>query len=79
MGLVKTSITIPGDLLSQAKQISGNFSSLVAKALKEYIRMEKVKKAVNTFGKWEERGQDSTTIVNDLRTEEGRGYANRPN
>ncbi len=79
MGLVKTSITIPGDLLSQAKQISGNFSSLVAKALKEYIRMEKVKKAVNTFGKWEERGKDSTTIVNDLRTEEGRGYANRPN
>ena len=79
MGLVKTSITIPGDLLSQAKQISGNFSSLVAKALKEYIRMEKVKKAVNTFGKWEERGKDSTTIVNDLRTEEGRGYANRLN
>ncbi|HJP19653.1 MAG TPA: type II toxin-antitoxin system CcdA family antitoxin [Nitrospinota bacterium] len=77
MDLIKTSITIHGDLLRQAKQISGNFSLLVTKALKEYIRMEKVKKAVNTFGKWEKRKKNSVTIVDNLRTEESRGYANR--
>lgn len=79
MGLVKTSITIPGEILDQAKKISENFSAVVAEALKEYLRKEKIKKAMGSFGKWEERDKSSIEIVNELRKEEGREYAKRNN
>jgi len=79
MGLVKTSITIPDEIFDQAKNISKNFSALVAEALKEYLRKEKIKKAMSSFGKWEERDKSSVEIVNELRKEEGRKYAKRNN
>lgn len=53
MSLVKTSISIPEDVLSQAKEASDNFSSLVIQALKDHVRKKAVKKAINSFGKWE--------------------------
>ena len=77
MHLTKTSITLPDDLLKEAKAISKNFSSLVTVALREYIRQRKVQKAMESFGCWEKRENSSTEIVNELRKEEGRDYAGR--
>lgn len=77
MSLVKTSITIPDDVLSEAKKVSDNFSSLVTEALKEYLRRKNVEKAVASFGKWTDRNKASVEIVRELRKDEGRKYAKR--
>ncbi len=77
MSLVKTSISIPDDIFSEAKKVSDNFSSLVAEALREYLRRKKIEKAISSFGKWKNRDKDSVEIVNELRKEEGRKYASR--
>ena len=76
MSLVKTSITIPEDVLAQAKKASNNLSSLVTQALKEYLRKRAVKKAIDSFGSWEKREEVSVEIVNKLRGDK-RGYAKR--
>lgn len=68
MSLVKTSITIPEDVLTQAKEASGNFSALVTEALKEYLRKRAVKKAIDSFGAWEKREESSVEIVNKIRS-----------
>jgi post-segregation antitoxin (ccd killing protein) len=79
MHLVKTSITLPDDLLQEARTMSQNVSSLVTEALREYIRQRKVQKAMESFGSWKRQEGDSVDMVNALRTEEGRGYAGRTN
>lgn len=76
MSLVKTSITIPEDVFAQAKEVSDNFSSLVTEALREYLRKRAVKKAIDSFGSWEEREESSVEIVNKIRADK-RGYAKR--
>lgn len=76
MSLVKTSISIPEEVLSQAKEASDNFSSLVTQALKEYLRKRAVKKALDSFGSWADREESSIEIVNKMRTDK-RGYAKR--
>ena len=75
--MAKRSITIPDDLLEEARELSDNFSSFVTEAIRDHIRKVKVEKALKSFGKWEEREKDSVDIVRDLRSEEGRGYADR--
>ena len=75
MSLIKTSITIPEELLNEVKKISSNFSALVTDAVKEYIRSQKVKKAISSFGKWEDREKDSIHMVNEMRIEGSRDYA----
>ena len=75
MGMVKTSITIPEDILEQSKELSDNFSSVVAEALREYLRRKRIEKAINSFGKWEMREEDSVGIVNNLRSDQGRAHA----
>lgn len=75
MGMVKTSITIPEDILEQSKELSDNFSSVVAEALREYLRRKRIEKAINSFGKWEMREGDSVCIVNNLRSDQGRAHA----
>ena len=75
MGMVKTSITIPEDILEQSKELSDNFSSVVAEALREYLRRKRIEKAINSFGKWEMREEDSVYIVNNLRSDQGRAHA----
>jgi hypothetical protein len=79
MALVKTSISIPDDLLAQARASSGNLSALITAALREYMRQKKVEKAVSSFGSWEKRDKDSTDIVNDIRKTRRRTYAARGN
>lgn len=79
MALVKTSITISEDILNQAKNLSENFSAVVAEALKEYIRRKSIEKAIGSFGKWEDREKDSVSLINEMRSEGNREYANRNN
>ncbi len=74
---VKTSINIPEDIFNEAKKISGNFSSVVAEALREYLRRKKVEKAQAAFGKWGKRDKGSVDIVNEMRKEDERHYAGR--
>lgn len=74
---VKTSINIPDDIFTEAKKLSDNFSSVVAEALKEYLRRKKVEKAMSSFGKWEQQDKSSVDIVNDMRKEDKRRYADR--
>lgn len=77
MHLVKTSITLPDDLLQEARTMSKNVSGLVTEALREYIRQRKVQSALDSFGSWKGREGDSVDLVNALRSEEGRDYAGR--
>jgi hypothetical protein len=74
---VKTSINIPEDIFNEAKELSDNFSSVVADALREYLRKKKVEKAASSFGKWGKRDKSSAEIVKDLREEGNRRYAGR--
>jgi len=75
--MTKTSVTIPDDLYREARELSDNFSALVTEAIKDYMRKKKIEKALNSFGKWGERNEDSVSIVNELRSEKGRDFANR--
>ncbi|RJQ53446.1 MAG: hypothetical protein C4530_17950 [Desulfobacteraceae bacterium] len=75
--MAKTSVTIPDDLFEEAKELSDNFSSFVTEAIKDRIRKVKVERALKSFGKWDERDNDSAALVKDLRSEKGRGYADR--
>jgi post-segregation antitoxin (ccd killing protein) len=77
MHLTKTSITLPDDLLQEARAISKNVSSLIADALREYLHQRKVQKALESFGSWKGRDGESIDAVNSLRQEEGRDYVNR--
>ena len=77
MHLVKTSITIPDDLLSEAKALSKNFSGVVAEALTEYLRRIKVQKAMESFGSWKGHDESGEDMVNRLRSEGARDYAGR--
>ena len=77
MHLTKTSITLPDDLLKEAKAVSKNFSGLVAEALSEYLRQRRVDKAMESFGAWKDRDESGADTVNRLRGEGGRDYAGR--
>jgi post-segregation antitoxin (ccd killing protein) len=75
--MTKTSITIPTALFEEAKDISDNFSALATEAIGDYIRKKKVEKALKSRGMWADRKKRSTDVVNELRSEDGRAYANR--
>jgi len=75
MRLTKTSITLPDDLLQEARTVSKNVSALIAEALREYLHQRKVQKAMESFGAWKSRDGDSIDMVNSLRKEEERDYA----
>lgn len=77
MSFVKTSISLPEDVLAEARKQSDNFSSLVADALREYLRKRNVEKATGSFGAWKDRKGKSVDMVNELRKDEGRKYADR--
>lgn len=75
MGLIKTSITIPEEVYKEIKKVSKNFNAIAAEALKDYLKKEKVRKATASFGSWERRPKKSVDFVNEMRSEEGRKYA----
>ncbi len=75
MHLVKTSITLPEDLLDEAKTMSKNISAFITEALREHIRQRKIQKALETFGSWKEREGESLEIVNEMRKQGECDYA----
>lgn len=75
---VKKSVTIPQELWEEAQKVSGNFSSLIEEALKEYLRFKKLQRAKAAFGAWKERDQDSTHIVQEMRKDESRERIRNP-
>ena len=77
MRLTKTSITLPDDLLQEAKAISKNVSSLIADALREYLHQRKAQKAMESFGNWDGRDGESIDTVNSMRKEGERDNAGR--
>lgn len=77
MHLTKTSITLPDDLLAEARSASKNLSALVAESLREYLRQKKLKKAMESFGAWREHEEGGVDTVNRLRSEGGREYDHR--
>ncbi len=77
MGLIKTSITIPEEVYKGVKKVSKNFSAAATEALIDYLKKERVQKAIASFGSWEKSQKKSVGIVNDMRREEGRNYADR--
>ncbi|MEW6750623.1 MAG: type II toxin-antitoxin system CcdA family antitoxin [Candidatus Latescibacterota bacterium] len=77
MHSTKTSVTIPDDVLQEARQVTTNLSALVTEALREHLRQRKVQRAMASFGGWEERPETSVDLVNSQRSDEGRDYAGR--
>ncbi|MBF0466563.1 MAG: type II toxin-antitoxin system CcdA family antitoxin [Nitrospirae bacterium] len=65
--MIPTSVTLPENLINESKQYSDNFSQFVSNALVEYLKKQKIEKALESFGKWQDRGVDSSDIVNELR------------
>jgi len=57
--------------------MSKNVSGLITDALREYIRQNKVQKALGSFGAWNDREGESLDFVNNLRKEGDRDYAGR--
>lgn len=72
MSLVKKTVSLSSDLVNETKAVSSNFSSVVEEALKEYLKHYYVTKALESFGKWQPRSEDSVTLTNDLRMENER-------
>ncbi|KJU81461.1 hypothetical protein MBAV_006344 [Candidatus Magnetobacterium bavaricum] len=60
-------MTLPEELIEEARQYSDNFSNLVATALRQHIRKKKIEMAMQSFGKWTDREHESVDIVNELR------------
>ena len=77
MSLIKTSITIPEEVYRGVKKVSKNFSAAATDALIDYLKKERVQKAIASFGSWERRPKKSVKTVNEMRSEEGRSYADR--
>jgi len=78
--MLRASITLPDDIFIEAKAVAGNnLSALVAEALRKYLQDLKTKKALNSFGSWNDREKDSADIVNEMRSDEGRNYADNNN
>lgn len=72
MSVVKKTVSLSSDLVEEAQTISSNFSLLVEEALKEYLRHYYVTKALESFGKWQPRTEDSVTLTNEMRKENER-------
>lgn len=73
MSTVKKTVSLPSDIVGEARMISANFSWIVEAALRDYLQHYHVKKAMESFGKWESRDLDSVTMTNELREEKERG------
>ncbi|MBF0608834.1 MAG: type II toxin-antitoxin system CcdA family antitoxin [Candidatus Magnetobacterium sp. LHC-1] len=65
--MIRTSVTLPEELIEEVRQYSYNFSSFVATALRQHIREKKIERAMQSFGKWTDREGESVEIVNVLR------------
>lgn len=69
--MIQAIISISNETYKEVKKQSDDLSSFVEEALKEHIKRMKIKKGLKAFGKWEQRDQDSTDIVKELRQDKG--------
>lgn len=74
MSAVKKTISIDESVAKEASALNANFSAVVEAALIEYIHQHRIQKAINSFGKWAEREDNSATIVSCLRKQDDREY-----
>lgn len=79
MSAIKKTISISSEVAKEATAINSNFSAVVEAALVEYLHHYRLKKAAESFGQWEKREESSINLVNQLRQEDKRKYANRSN
>ncbi|MBF0537302.1 MAG: type II toxin-antitoxin system CcdA family antitoxin [Nitrospirae bacterium] len=71
--MIRTSVTLPEELIEEVKQYSDNFSSFVAAALRQHLRKKKIERAMQSFGKWIDRGHESVEIINSMRKDRDYG------
>lgn len=69
---VKKTVSLSQDIVDEVSMISSNFSSVVEEALRDYLQQYHVKKALESFGKWEDRDLDSVELTNLLRDDQDR-------
>jgi len=74
MSAIKKTISLSEELVREANTINSNFSAVVEEALVVYLQQNRLKKAIQSFGKWEKRKESSVDIVNTLRLEDERQY-----
>lgn len=77
MTAVKKTISIDENVAKEASIINSNFSAVVEAALIEYIHHYRFQKAVNSFGKWGEREENSADFISNLRSQDDREYVTR--
>ena len=77
MGAIKKTVSIDEKIAQEASDIAPNFSAVVEAALVEYIQHHRAQKALQSFGKWSEREENSAEIVNKLRRQDDREYITR--
>lgn len=77
MRAVKKTVSISEELVKEVGVIAPNFSAVVEAALIEYLHHHRLKKAMMSFGQWQERKDTSVELVNELRRENNRKYADR--
>lgn len=77
MSAVKKTVSISEELVKEVGHIAPNFSEFVEAALVAYLHQYRLQKAVDSFGKWQKRENTSVDLVNQLRRENKRKYANR--
>lgn len=78
MATTRVTVTLPEDLVRQARQESANLSQLIAEALREHLRRRRLAAARTAFGIWRDRWPadlPSVDLVDALRAEPegGRG------
>lgn len=69
MSSIKKTVSIDEKIAKEANALNSNFSAVVEAALVQYLHHYRIQKALQSFGKWEERKESSIDIVNDLRRE----------
>ncbi len=72
MTVVKKTVSLSSELVEEVKNVSSNFSLVVEEALKDYLKHYYVTKALESFGKWQPRTEDSVTLTNEMRKENER-------
>ncbi len=77
MSAVKKTISIDEAVAKEASLLSSNFSAVVEAALVEYIHHHRIEKAIQSFGKWENREESSSDFVKKLRSSDDRDYVTR--
>jgi|HubBroStandDraft_4_1064222.scaffolds.fasta_scaffold678170_2 hypothetical protein len=77
MSAVKKTISIDENVAKEASALNTNFSAIVEAALIEYIHHHRLQKAMNSFGKWAEREDNSAAIVSSLRKQDERESTTR--